>query len=137
MISGKTVAKNSIFGFIGHMITLPLGFFIQRCFLHYLGTEIKGIDGVISDILMLLSLAELGVGEAIIYRIYKPLVEGRKEEIAGLMKLYRFLYQIIGVIIFTKIVLKFMEKNNTLFNNIILLLYYIIIIVIVYNYYIQ
>lgn len=100
MLSSKVVLKNSAIGIIGHMVSMIFGFVIQKCFLYYLGLEILGINGVIADMLGFLSLAELGVGGAITYRLYKPLVEDDKEMIASLMKLYSFLYNVIGVVVF-------------------------------------
>ena len=100
MLSSKVVVKNSLIGIIGHMVSMIFGFVIQKAFLYYLGLEILGVNGVITDTLGFLSLAELGVGGAITYRLYKPLVENDEEKIASLMKLYNYLYNIIGLIVF-------------------------------------
>lgn len=100
MLSSKVVVKNSLIGIIGHMVSMIFGFVIQKAFLYYLGLEILGVNGVITDTLGCLSLAELGVGGAITYRLYKPLVENDEEKIASLMKLYNYLYNIIGLIVF-------------------------------------
>ena len=47
----------------------------------------------------MLSLAELGVGGAIVYALYKPLAENDEEKIASLMKLYSKAYRMIGLLI--------------------------------------
>ena len=100
MLSNKIVMKNSLISAVGHMCSMLLGFIAQRCFLHYLGLEIQGINSVISDMLNFLSLAELGVGSAIVFRMYKPIVENDQETIASLMHMYRFVYRIIGLVVF-------------------------------------
>ena len=100
MSSGKIVVKNSIIGTIAQIGSMIMGFYSQRLFLKYLGLEIQGINSVIGDMLGFLAFAELGVGTAITYRLYKPLVQKDTKELTALMQLYRFLYQIIGLVVF-------------------------------------
>lgn len=130
MLSSKIVVKNSVIGIVGHMISMVFGFVIQKAFLYYLGLEILGVNGVITDTLGFLSLAELGVGGAITYRLYKPLVENDEEKIASLMKLYNYLYNIIGLIVFAvgnilMLFLPFFMKDITVDLSFVRLAYYI------------
>lgn len=130
MLSSKIVVKNSAIGIIGHMVSMIFGFAIQKAFLYYLGLEILGVNGVITDTLGFLSLAELGVGGAITYRLYKPLVEKDEEKIASLMKLYSFLYNIIGLIVFAvgnilMLFLPFFMKDITVDLSFVRFAYYI------------
>lgn len=101
MSSSKIVMKNSMIGAVAQICSMLIGFFSQRYFLRYLGLEIQGINGVIGDTLGFLSFAELGVGTAITYRLYKPLVQNDRRELTALMQLYQFLYRIIGAVVFT------------------------------------
>ena len=48
----------------------------------------------------MLAVAELGIGRAIVYSMYSPIVEGNQQKIAALYRLYKKLYGIIGGIIF-------------------------------------
>ncbi len=100
MSSSKIVIKNSMIGAIAQMVSMLIGFLTQRLFVRFLGLEIVGINSVIAETLGMLAFAELGVGTAITYRLYKPLVQKDEKELAILMRLYRNLYQTIGVIIF-------------------------------------
>lgn len=130
MLSNKIVMKNSLISTLGHMCSMLLGFIAQRCFLYYLGLEIQGINSVISDMLNFLSLAELGVGSAIVFRMYKPIVENDTETIASLMQMYRYFYRIIGGAVFAigNILLFFLPifaKDQTTGMNYIRLAYYI------------
>lgn len=100
MSSSKIVIKNSMIGTIAQMCSMIIGFMTQRLFLRYLGLEIAGINSVISETLGFLSFAELGVGTAISYRLYKPLVEKDTKSLTALMQIYRKLYQIIGMVVF-------------------------------------
>lgn len=122
------------------MLSMLLGFVAQRCFLHYLGLEIQGVNGVISDMLNFLSLAELGVGSAIIYRLYKPIVDEDHGTVASLMNTYRFLYRLIGVVIFVigNIMMFFLPvfmKEATVEMGFIRLAYYVQLISITSTYF--
>lgn len=99
MSSSRIVMKNSIIGMVAQMCSMVMGFVSQRFFLKYLGLEIVGINSVIGETLGFLAFAELGVGSAITYRLYKPLVNNDQRELTALMQLYRTLYQIIGVVV--------------------------------------
>jgi len=101
MSSSKIVVKNSMIGAAAQVCSMIMGFYSQRLFLRYLGLEIQGVNSVIGDTLGFLSFAELGVGTAITYRLYKPLVQKDTKELTALMQLYRFLYQMIGVVVFS------------------------------------
>ena len=60
---------------------------------------------------MILSFAELGIGNAIIYSMYKPLAIDDKEKIKSLMALYAKAYNLIGIFIFVAglLVIPFMD----------------------------
>lgn len=101
---GKTSrTKNSVINFVtgfgGYLITVFLHFFVRTVFIHTLGKEYLGINGLFSNILSVLSLAELGIGAAIVYRLYKPLAEKDARRVRILLKFYRFAYRCIGLVI--------------------------------------
>lgn len=72
---------------------------MRTVFIHTLSDVYLGINGTFTDILMLFSLADLGVGTAIVYALYKPVAEQDKNKIKALMKLYGRAYRLIGLII--------------------------------------
>lgn len=80
-------------------IELILKFVGRSIFIKYLAVEYLGVNGLFGEILTMLSLAELGIGSAIGFELYKPLREGNKNRIAALMKLYQKAYIIIGVFV--------------------------------------
>ena len=47
--------------------------------------EYVGLSGLFSNVLMMLSLAELGIGEAIIFSMYGPIARSEKENILSLI----------------------------------------------------
>jgi O-antigen/teichoic acid export membrane protein len=58
-----------------------------------------GIQGLFSDILSMLSLADLGFGTAMTYSMYKPLAEEDYEKLAGLTTFYKKVYRIVAGVI--------------------------------------
>lgn len=95
--------KNTIYNFIsgigGQLITVILHFVVRTAFIHTLGKSYLGIGGLFSNILTMLSLAELGVGNAIIFKLYKPLAENDQHRVTLLIKFYKQVYRAIGMIV--------------------------------------
>ena len=61
------------------------------------GVEYLGINGLMNNILTILSLAESGIGVAIIYSLYKPLAENDVQKIKGLMNFYKYTYRALAL----------------------------------------
>lgn len=78
---------------------LFMSFVDRKLFLEILGIEYLGVHGLFNNMISMLALAELGVGTAIIYNLYKPLAEQDEGKVAALMKFYRKMYFYIGGII--------------------------------------
>lgn len=102
MSEGRTVntIKNAKTGFIMQIINKLMAFIVRTVFIRTLGTEYLGLNGLFTNVLTILSLAELGVGTAIIFSMYKPIASNDEEKIKGLMLLYRKSYNTIGLVIF-------------------------------------
>lgn len=95
----KIAIKSSVIGIFCKIIAYVISFILSKFFMVYLGVEIRGINGVFSNVIGFLQLAELGFGTAIIYALYDPLSKGNIGEIKALMYYYKIIYRIIGVII--------------------------------------
>lgn len=93
------VIRNSSVSMICQMIFLILSFVCRTIFSRILGTEYLGLNGLFSNILTILSFAELGVGSALVYRMYKPLAEGDQNKVLLYVKLYKRIYAVIFFII--------------------------------------
>lgn len=100
MSNSHIVIKNSLISIIAQTASMVMGFVCHRFFLVYLGLEVVGINSVITETLGMLTFAELGVGTAISYRLYGPLVKRDIKQLSILMNLYRKVYSIIGGIVF-------------------------------------
>lgn len=90
---------NIIWGFIEKMITLICPFIIRTIMIYKLGNEYLGLNGLFTSILQVLSLAELGFGDAIVFSMYKPIIENDNKMLSALLNLYKKVYRIIGMVI--------------------------------------
>lgn len=95
----KKSLNNIIFSLIAYVIQIILGFLVRRYFISFIGIEYLGLTSLFSNILNILSLAELGFGTAIIFSMYKPMADGDEEKVRQLMSLYKKFYLIVGFII--------------------------------------
>ena len=95
----KNTIRNLVFGYIEEIIVVVLSFLNRRIFVQVLGAQYNGLNSVISNILGMLNLVELGFGTAIIYNLYKPLAEKDEKHLKGLMDLYKKVYSVIGLVI--------------------------------------
>lgn len=95
----ENVAKNVAFSTFFQILAYILGFVSRTIFIKILGKEYLGLDGVFTNVLTLLSFAELGVGSAIIYSMYKPLAEDNKAKLRQLTEFYKKIYFTIGIVV--------------------------------------
>lgn len=103
MQGGSRVLKsqyNLIASLVNNVVVTILGFVTRTVFVHSLGADYLGLNGLFTNVLSLLSLAELGVGNAITFSLYKPIAEKNEKKIQALMELYKHAYQIIGWVVF-------------------------------------
>ena len=90
---------NIVTGFGGYFINTVVGYICRMVFVRCLSAEYLGVNGLFTNILSMLSLAELGIGGAIGFALYKPLAEDDKEKIATLMRFYGKAYKLIGIVV--------------------------------------
>lgn len=79
------------------VMTIILKFITQTVFIRVLGREFLGLNGLFTNILSVLSFAELGVGTSIVFSLYKPLAAGDHRQVSALMNLFKKAYTFIGV----------------------------------------
>lgn len=87
---------NIIAGLGGYAVNTIIGLVCRMVFARTLSAEYLGVSGLFTNILGMLSLAELGIGSAIVYALYKPLAVGDKEKVASLVRFYGRCYRVIG-----------------------------------------
>ena len=91
--------RNVIGGVVGQVFTSVLQFACRTVFISLLGATYLGVNGLFSNILSMLSLAELGIGPAIVFSMYKPIAENDEVHIAKLMNFYKQAYRIVAGVV--------------------------------------
>jgi O-antigen/teichoic acid export membrane protein len=91
--------RNTFYAISGQGINSILQFVLRTIFIKTLGVEYLGVNGLFTNILSVLSLAELGLGTTIIYSLYRPLANKDENKTAILIKIYKKVYAAIGAII--------------------------------------
>lgn len=95
----RLAVKNIFFGYVGQAVTAILGFVLKQVFITQLGDTLNGVNGLYTGILSMLNIAELGIGTAMNFALYKPVAENDREKIKSYMKVYAKAYHIIGLVI--------------------------------------
>lgn len=93
----RNVGKNVVVGFAAQIVILLLSFIGRTIFVKYLGVDYLGINGLYSNVLSVLSLAELGIGNVMAFSLYKPIADKNKDTIAVLLHYFRKLYGYIAI----------------------------------------
>ena len=81
------------------IITSLISFVSRTIFIYCLGEGYLGISGLFSSVLGVLSFAELGIGVAINFSLYKPVANRDTEKIKAYMHAYKIAYRYIACII--------------------------------------
>lgn len=125
----KNAILNIIVGIASQCGILLLSFVGRRIFLYYLSVDYLGINGLYSNILSVLALAELGLGNVTQFFLYKPVAENNEGLISYLVRYFRKLYSFIaGAVLVLGIALipflKFIVNSDLTQNE--LIIYYIL-----------
>lgn len=92
--------KNISAGMIAQGLQMVLGFVSRTIFIKYLAVEYLGINSLFTNILSMLSLAEMGLGSAFVYALYKPLADKDYITLASIINYYKKMYWYVGTFIF-------------------------------------
>ena len=95
----KNATRNIAYGMILKMYQMIMPFVMRTIIIYYLGAEFLGLNSLFNSVLQVLNLAELGVGSAMVFSMYKPLAENDTEKLCALMNLYKKYYRVIGAIV--------------------------------------
>lgn len=82
-----------------YILNLLLQFFSRKIFLDYLGSEVLGLNTTAQNLLGFLNLAELGIGSAVAYNLYKPLYENDQKAINEIVSVQGWLYRRIACVV--------------------------------------
>ena len=67
----ENAMRNLLYGILQKIVNLGMPFVTRTVIIHTLGTEYLGLGSLFSSVLQVLNLAELGVGSAMIFSMYR------------------------------------------------------------------
>lgn len=113
----KKVVKNLLSEMLPQILIMILGLFRSKCYLDYLGGDTVGLVNLFNQIVGYLSLVEGGIGQAVIYKLYKPTKDNDFQKIAEIRNGVRNIFRKIIIIIFCLAVvcgfiIPFLIKDN-------------------------
>ena len=97
--NSKKTLRNSIIAVVAQIISFLLVFVNRKIFVIFLDIDYLGYQSLFSNIFTLLSVAELGIGSAISFHLYKEIVNANHDEIGRLMYVYKMVYRIVALIV--------------------------------------
>ena len=95
----ENAIKNISWGWISKIISLVLSFASRTVFIYFLGKTYLGVSGLYTEILNMLSFAELGFGTALTFAMYKPVADADEEKTLKLLSFYKKIYRIIALLV--------------------------------------
>jgi O-antigen/teichoic acid export membrane protein len=124
--------RNFIVGVISQFFFLFLNLVAKTVFIKTLGIEFLGINGLFTNVFILLSFAEFGIGSVMVYSLYDPLTKKDTKKITAIYRFFKKIYIIISILtMFIGILiipmLKFMVNTEVAVPN--LILYYILFLI--------
>ncbi len=93
-------AKNLVSNFGIMFITIILGFITRKIFVDSVGVEYLGLNGLLQNILGVMTLLESGFATSVVYNLYKPIANDDRPRIIALLQLYRKVYRYIALGVF-------------------------------------
>lgn len=93
------VSRNVIWASSSQIVVLVSQFLVQMFFVRELSVAYVGANGLFTNVISILSFAELGIGSALNFALYKPIMDHDEIKVRALMKLYRNAYVVIGMVI--------------------------------------
>lgn len=95
----KNASRSALFGIALRLYQIVIPFVMRTAMVYLMGIEYLGLNSLFTSILQVLNLAELGVGSAMVFSMYKPIADEDEKKICALVKLYHKYYLIIGAVI--------------------------------------
>lgn len=95
----ERIKKNLIVNIIKYATQMVLQFVLRTALIYTMGAEYLGLNGLFTNIFAFLNLAELGIGSAIVFSMYKPIADNDIEKVKALQNLYKKFYFYIFLVV--------------------------------------
>lgn len=124
----KNTIKNSIYAISSYGMICIISLFIRKLFVEYISLEYLGLEGLFSNMFALFALADMGIYDIIMYRLYSSVANNDTQRINKLVSLYGYIYKMVGIaitVIGTVMIpmLKFIVKTKVISFKMICLIY--------------
>lgn len=96
----KSTKRNAILSISFQLVLFILTFATRSIFINLLGQEYLGINGLFSNVLSFLSLADLGINSVLLFALYKPISENDISKVKTLVLFSKKVYRIIAISIY-------------------------------------
>ncbi len=111
MSHSSKIIRNSVFSILNKVVTILLAFVSRKLFIMFLTEELLGLNSLFADLLGLLNLADMGLGVAVQFDLYKPIAEKNYEKIGRILNATKRIYNIVGIgMIVAGVILSFFIK---------------------------
>ena len=127
----KNSVLNIIWMIVSQVTNIILNLISRKFFLESIGSEVLGLNSLFADLLLIISFADLGIGSAISFCLYRPIAENNIDKIRSYLAWLKKFYTILMIILFgiglMLIPVLFFLNTNVPFNE--LVLYYTLYLV--------
>lgn len=96
--TGKTIRNGQVAMFY-YVVNLLLGFYSRKIFIDYVGIDVLGLNQTAQNLLGFLNIAELGIGGAVAFTLYKPIANKDFDTINEILTVQGWLYRRVAYVI--------------------------------------
>jgi len=89
--------KNLSSSLLISLTMILIGFFTRKVFIDAIGIEYLGLNGVLQNILGMMTLLESGFSASVVYNLYKPIANNDISTVTALIQLYKKVYRYIAL----------------------------------------
>ena len=89
----RNSVRNTFVSIFMYILVMLFGFISQNFFLTYLGDTYNGLNGLFKSIISVMSVAELGFAQAIVYNMYQPIASRDYKTLSSLLSFYKKVYR--------------------------------------------
>ena len=90
--------KNATVAMATKILAIVFGYFARMVFTRTLSMQYVGLNGLYTNIIGALNVAEFGIGTALVYALYEPVAKGNISKQRALLKLFDRVFAIIASI---------------------------------------
>ena len=95
----RLAQRNIAYGYLGQAATALMSFILRTVFIRILSEQLLGINSTYTNVLSILSMAELGIGTALNFALYAPVANEDISKVKSYMQMYKKAYRTIAMVV--------------------------------------